>query len=286
MYVNRGFILLAQRIIRCQETDSFVLLFFYHISNFVAVCVFLRSLNFVDFFSNIFSGHEGSSFKKELKNILGFKPNNISLYKTALTHRSIREGADENNERLEYLGDAVLSALVADYLFKRYPYREEGFLTEMRSKMVNRQQLNDIAVRMGLKKVTLFNKMDSSLKVSQIFGNTLEALVGAIYLDVGYKKTAKWTLDHIILPHMFVDDLEILEINHKNKLYGWANKNGKVLEFETLSEKFENGRRLFTIAAVVDGESIAEGKAFNKKDASQIAAQVAVEKLGIMTAES
>jgi len=240
----------------------------------------------VDFFKFFSGKHSGSAFKKELKNILGFKPGNISLYKTALTHRSIREGADENNERLEYLGDAILSAMIADYLFKRYPYKEEGFLTEMRSKMVNRQQLNEIAVRMGLKKVTLYNKLDGALKVSQIFGNTLEALVGAIYLDHGYKKAAKWVLETIIQPHMFMDDLEILEINHKNRLYGWANKNGKVLEFETLNEKLENGRRLFTVAAVIDGRNIAEGKAFNKKDASQIAAQTAVEKLGIVNADS
>ncbi|MBE2231364.1 MAG: ribonuclease III [Chitinophagaceae bacterium] len=240
----------------------------------------------MDFFKKLFNRHEGSAFKKELRNILGYKPRTISLYKTALTHRSVREGSDENNERLEYLGDAVLSALIADYLFKRYPYKEEGFLTEMRSKMVNRQQLNEIAVRMGLKKITLYNKMDGSLKVSQIFGNTLEALVGAIYLDIGYKRTARWVLDYIILPHMFMDDLEILEINHKNKLYGWANKNGRVLEFETLNEKLENGRRLFTVAAVLDGKNIAEGRAFNKKDASQIAAQTAVEKLGIQNADS
>jgi ribonuclease-3 len=137
----------------------------------------------VDFFKQFFKEKVGASFKKQLKNVLGFSPNNLSLYKTALTHRSVRENADENNERLEYLGDAVLSALVADYLFMRYPYKEEGFLTEMRSKMVNRQQLNEIALRMGLKKITLYNKSDGSLKISQIFGNTLEALVGAIYLD-------------------------------------------------------------------------------------------------------
>ena len=194
----------------------------------------------MDFLKNFFYKHSGSSFKKELKNVLGFKPGNISLYKSALTHRSIRENAEDNNERLEYLGDAVLSAMIADYLFKRYPYKEEGFLTEMRSKMVNRQQLNEIALRMGLKKITLFNKMDSSLKISQIFGNTLEALVGAIYLDQGYKKTTRWVNECIILPHMFMDDLENLEINQKNKLYGWANKNGKVLEFETISERLEN----------------------------------------------
>ena len=239
----------------------------------------------MDFFKNFFKEEKGASFKKQLKNVLGFSPGNLSLYKTALTHRSIRESASENNERLEYLGDAVLSALVADYLFKRYPYREEGFLTEMRSKMVNRQQLNEIALRMGLKKITLYNKSDGSLKVSQIFGNTLEALVGAIYLDLGYKKASKWVAERIILPHMFIDDLELLEINHKNKLYGWANKNGKQLEFETVEEKIENGRRLFTIAAVVDGSKIAQGKAFNKKDASQIAAQMAVVILGIMTME-
>ena len=240
----------------------------------------------MDFFKQFFKERVGASFKKQLKNVLGFSPDNISLYKTALTHRSVRESADENNERLEYLGDAVLSALVADYLFMRYPYKEEGFLTEMRSKMVNRQQLNEIALRMGLKKITLYNKSDGSLKISQIFGNTLEALVGAIYLDRGYKKTAKWVTERIILPHMFIDDLELLEINHKNKLYGWANKNGKVLEFETVEERVENGRRLFTIAAVVDGKNIAEGKAFNKKDASQIAAQMAVVMLGIITTET
>ncbi len=237
-------------------------------------------------FWNPFKKLTGTTFKKTLKGILGYSPGNIELYRTALTHRSVKETMDENNERLEYLGDAVLSALVAEYLFKRYPYKEEGFLTEMRSKMVNRQQLNEIAVKMGLKKITVYNKADSSLKTSQIFGNTLEALVGAVYLDKGYKKTASWVGKRIIIPHMFMDDLEILEINHKNKLYGWANRNGKNLEFETINEQLENGRRLFTIAAVVNGKIIAEGKAFNKKDASQIAAQLAVEKLAIVNSHS
>jgi ribonuclease-3 len=240
----------------------------------------------VDFWNSFYKKHADPSFKKQLKGVLGYSPSNLSLYKTSLTHRSVKDTIDENNERLEYLGDAILSALVADYLFKRYPYKEEGFLTEMRSKMVNRQQLNDIAVKMGLKKVTLYNKSDSSLKTSQIFGNTLEALVGAIYLDKGYKKTTKWVTERIIIPHMFVEDLEILEINHKNKLYGWANKKGKQLEFETLNEQLENGRRLFTIGAVINGRVIAEGKAFNKKDASQIAAQLAVEKLKIVNSDS
>ncbi|RYZ28658.1 MAG: ribonuclease III [Chitinophagaceae bacterium] len=240
----------------------------------------------MNFWESFYKKEKDPSFKKQLKGVLGYAPGNLSLYKTALTHRSVKDSIDENNERLEYLGDAILSALVADYLFKRYPYKGEGFLTEMRSKMVNRQQLNDIALKMGLKKVTAFNKSDSSLKSSQIFGNTLEALVGAIYLDIGYKKTSKWVAQRIIMPHMFVDDLENLEINHKNKLYGWANKNGKNLEFETLDERLENGRRLFTVGAVINGKVVAQGKAFNKKDASQIAAQLAVEKLGIVNSDS
>lgn len=233
----------------------------------------------MNFLLDFFRKKSNASLKKELKNILGFTPDNFSLYKTALTHRSLGEGVDENNERLEYLGDAILSAIIADYLFKRYPYQGEGFLTEMRSKMVNRQQLNEVALRMGLKKIARFNKLDNCLKTSHIFGNTLEALVGAIYLDYGYKRTCRWVLDYIIMPHMFMDELEAREINHKNKLYGWANKLGKTLEFITLNEKIENGRRLFTVAAVVDGEPIAKGSAFNKKDASQIAANIAIDQL-------
>lgn len=229
----------------------------------------------------LFASKKRRSYISQLSNILGFYPGNMDLYTTALSHRSVREGTDQNNERLEYLGDAILSGIVADYLFKRYPYKGEGYLTEMRSKMVNRQTLNEVALKMGLKKITHYNRSDNSLKISQIFGNTLEALVGAIYLDKGYDSTKNWIFKRIIIPHMFMEDLEVLEINHKNKLYGWANKNGKSLEFETLDERVEKGRRLFRIGAVVDGELIAEGKAYNKKDASQIAAQIAVEKLGI-----
>ena len=219
--------------------------------------------------------------RRQLRNVLGFTPSKINLYKTALSHRSVREGADENNERLEFLGDAILSTIVAHYLFMRYPYKEEGFLTEMRSKMVNRNKLNDIAVKIGLKKITLFNKFDATLKTSQIFGNTLEALVGAVYLDKGYDSTSDWVGRQIILPHLYMQELENLDINLKNKLFGWANRNGKTLEFETINEEQENGRRLFTIGAKIDGEIVAEAKAFNKKDASQVAAQIAIEKLKI-----
>ncbi len=235
----------------------------------------------MQFLRNFFKKADDSTFERQLKNVLGIKSGNILLYRTAMSHRSVKETPDENNERLEYLGDAVLSAIVADYLFKRYPYKGEGFLTEMRSKMVNRSQLNDIALKMGLRKLTFYNKFDNALKGSQIFGNTLEALVGAVYLDKGYTKTHDWVLRQIVIPHMFVDDLELIDINLKNKLIGWANKNGKALTFELADERMEGSRRLFTINAMLDGELLAMGKGYNKKDASQVAAQVAVEKLNL-----
>lgn len=221
------------------------------------------------------------TLKKSIVNTLGIKPDNLPIYIAALSHRSVKEAPEENNERLEYLGDAILSAIVADYLFKRYPYKGEGFLTEMRSKMVNRMQLNDIAVKMGIKKIALFNKLDNALKNSHIFGNTLEAIVGAVYLDKGYRKTQTWVLKQIIIPHMFVDDLELIDINLKNKLIGWASKNNKVLTFDLHEEKLEGSRRVFIIYTVLDGEILSEGKGFNKKDASQAAAIAAVEKLGL-----
>ena len=233
-------------------------------------------------FKNIFKPTANvQTVEKQLKNVLGIKPSNINLYIAALSHRSVKESADENNERLEYLGDAILSAIVADYLFKRYPYKGEGFLTEMRSKMVNRQQLNDVALKMGLKKIAYYNKLDNALKGSQIFGNTLEAIVGAVYLDKGYAKTAKWVLNHIVIPHLYVEDLEAVDINLKNRLIGWAAKAGKTLSYDTIDEKIENNRRYFVIAIVVDGEQIAQGKGYSKKDAGLKATNLAVEKLGL-----
>jgi ribonuclease-3 len=207
------------------------------------------------------------------------KPGNPKLYEAALSHKSVKELPGENNERLEYLGDAVLSSIVADYLFKKYPYKGEGFLTEMRSKMVNRHQLNDIALKMGLRKLTQYNRFDTTLKSSQIFGNTLEAIIGAIYIDKGYVRTRNWVLKNILIPHFFMDDLEQKEINLKNKLIGWASKNGKKLDFETINEKVENGRRIFTIAVIIDGIKVGEGKGFNKKDANQAAVQQVIHSL-------
>ncbi len=222
-----------------------------------------------------------TGFSANLQHLLGYRTRNILLFQTALNHRSVKDNPTENNERLEFLGDAVIGTVVADYLFKKYPYKGEGFLTEMRSKMVNRAQLNNIAVQMGLRKLTRFNKMDGGLRTSQIFGNTLEALVGAIYLDKKYDFTKKWIVEKMIQPYLFMDDLEQIDINIKNKIIGWALKQGKQIDFVLAGEQLEGRRRLFTINVVLDGEVIASQKGFTKKDASQIAAQKAIEALGI-----
>jgi ribonuclease-3 len=222
-----------------------------------------------------------TGFNADLKHLIGYRTRNILLFQTALNHRSVKDNPTENNERLEFLGDAVIGTVVADYLFKKYPYKGEGFLTEMRSKMVNRAQLNNIAVQMGLRKMTRFNKMDGGLRTSQIFGNTLEALVGAIYLDKQYDFTKKWIVEKMIQPYLFMDDLELIDINIKNKIIGWALKQGKQIDFVLAGEQLEGRRRLFTINVVLDGEVVASQKGFTKKDASQLAAQKAIEALGI-----
>jgi ribonuclease-3 len=222
-----------------------------------------------------------SEFEKSVYMLIGYRTTKMVLFHTAFNHRSLKDNPSENNERMEFLGDAIISSVVAEYLFKKYPYKGEGFLTEMRSKMVNRQQLNHIAIQMGLKKMTRFNKLDGGLKSSQIFGNTLEALVGAIYLDKQYNFTKKWIIEKMIQPYLFMDELEQIDINIKNKIIGWALKQGKQIDFVLADEHLEGRRRLFTINIVIDGEVITSQKGFTKKDASQIAAQKAIEILQI-----
>ncbi len=229
----------------------------------------------------LFFSFRKSEFEKSVYMLIGYRTTKIVLFHTAFNHRSLKENPSENNERMEFLGDAIISSVVAEYLFKKYPYKGEGFLTEMRSKMVNRQQLNHIAIQMGLKKMTRFNKLDGGLKSSQIFGNTLEALVGAIYLDKQYNFTKKWIIEKMIQPYLFMDELEQIDINIKNKIIGWALKQGKQIDFVLADEQLEGRRRLFTINIVIDGEVITSQKGFTKKDASQIAAQKAIEILQI-----
>jgi ribonuclease III len=213
----------------------------------------------------------------QLEHLLGYTPNHLPYYQLALMHRSKIEELSHNNERLEFLGDAILGSIVAEYLFKKYPYQSEGYLTEMRSRIVRRETLNNVALRMGMHKLVQYNQNDKGLTRSHIFGNALEALIGAVYLDQGFPRTRSFILKQIIKPYIDIETLESTDTNFKNKLLSWAQKNNYLLSFDTLEEKVEGSRKVFTIGIMLDGELVASGSGYNKKEAGQVAAQKAIE---------
>lgn len=217
----------------------------------------------------------------QLEHLLGYTPKHLPYYQLALMHRSKIEEVSHNNERLEFLGDAILGSIVADYLFKKYPYQSEGYLTELRSKIVRRETLNNVALRMGLQKLVQFNKNDKGLGRSHIFGNALEALIGAVYLDQGFVKTNKFIINQIIKPYIDIELLESQDNNYKNKLLSWTQKNNHTISFDTLEEKNDGARKIFTIGIVINEELIASGSGFNKKEAGQVAAHEAIKALKI-----
>lgn len=217
----------------------------------------------------------------QLEHILGFRPEHLPYYQLALMHRSKIEELAQNNERLEFLGDAMLGAIVAEYLFKKYPSQPEGYLTEMRSRIVRRETLNNVALRMGLHKMVQYNQNDRGLSRSHIFGNALEALIGAVYLDQGFVKTRKFILNQMIKPYIDIENIENTDTNYKNKLLSWAQRSNHTLSFDTIEEKMEGSRKLFTIGIVLDGELVVTGTGYNKKEAGQVAAQKALETLNI-----
>ncbi|MDE5703977.1 MAG: ribonuclease III, partial [Bacteroidales bacterium] len=172
------------------------------------------------------SGAENRNLRRAIKSILGFRPGNIFLYRLAFRHRSaskVTHGVRRNNERLEYLGDAVLSAVIAHYLFKKYPTQDEGFLTEMRSKIVSRASLNKVGLHMGLHKmIQLEHGHGNNGGFKSVDGDALEALIGAIFLDKGFRFTQKIILKRIVGMHMDVDELERKDWNYKSKLIDWC----------------------------------------------------------------
>lgn len=232
-----------------------------------------------DFIAQFFT--KGSSVYKDLQNILGYTPGNLAVYELALCHRSNNVNSSENNERLEFLGDAILGAIIGEHLFTKYPTRDEGYLTDMRSKIVNRKTLNQIALKIGLRGIMKFNDQDYFLRDSMIFGNALEALIGAIYIDKGYAKTRTFVRKRILLPFVDIEVLETQEVNTKNKLIGWASKQGKKIDFILVEEKMERGRKKFVVAVELDDVRICQSIAGNKKEASKMAADEALKVLNI-----
>ncbi len=219
-----------------------------------------------------------------IQNLAGLTPGNLALYKLATLHSSVGKengiGFKESNERLEYLGDAILGALVAEYLFKKFPLKDEGFLTEMRSKIVNRESLNLLARKIGIANIVVYDKKNETLR-QVILGNTLEAIVGAIYLDKGYTRCKKFVFEKLIAHNFNLDALATSQTNFKSKLIEWAQKEGKEVRFELIGVKKGSRHKEFQAEVHVNGEAIANGFGGNKKKAEQDAAFKAFEQLSI-----
>ena len=225
-------------------------------------------------------------YVKSLKNLLGFVPGNVSLYRLAFRHKSIaqqiKKGVKNSNERLEFLGDAVLGSVVAEVLFKLYPYEDEGFLTELRSKIVSRVNLNQLARKLGFEQLIEYdNRMVNSARQGSLLGDAFEALIGAVYLDKGYDFTKNFLINHIIKSHIDIHTLEQTETNFKSKLIEWCQRHGKDIAFELINNQDGESTKLFTIQASVDGETMGLGKEFSKKNAEKLAAEKACEALAI-----
>ena len=226
-------------------------------------------------------------YVKALKNLLGFVPGNLSLYKMAFRHKSVaillKNGSRSSNERLEFLGDAVLGSVVAEVLFKLYPYKDEGFLTELRSKIVRRANLNQLGRKLGFHELIEFDSKTVSItsKQSSLLGDAFEALVGAVYLDKGYNFTKDFLTQRIIKPHIDIHTLEQTETNFKSKLIEWCQRHTKDISFETIPNEEGENAKLFTIQVLIDAEVMASGIDYNKKNAEKFAAEKTCELLGI-----
>ncbi len=218
--------------------------------------------------------------------MLGFVPGNLSLYRLAFRHKSvaqnIKKGVKNSNERLEFLGDAVLGSVVAEVLFKLYPYEDEGFLTELRSKIVNRVNLNQLARKLGFEKLIEYDsRIMGQSRQGSLLGDAFEALIGAVYLDKGYEFTRSFLINHIIKSHIDIHTLEQTETNFKSKLIEWCQRHGKDISFELIGNDEGESIKLFTVQAIIDSEIMGLGKEFSKKNAEKLAAEKACETLGI-----
>lgn len=215
-------------------------------------------------------------FLKKLRKILGFWPSDLSLYQIALTHKSATytlNGEKVNNERLEYLGDSILDAVISDYLYKKYPYEREGFLTEMRSKIVNGEKLKELAVQINIDQF-IIQRTNIQLASSRIYEDAFEALVGAIYLDRGYRAVYRFITQKIIDEHIDLDELENTNYNYKSQLIEWSQKTKNPIEFNSfISDELLNS---FTSEVRYQDIILGHGNGYSKKEAEQNAAQEAL----------
>lgn len=240
-------------------------------------------MNFKTLFLSKFSRKD--KFSKNIKNVVGFYPGDVFLFKTSLVHKSAvhdsSTGFRESNERLEFLGDAILGAIVAKYLFEKFPGKDEGFLTKMRSKIVSRQSLNALAVKIGLNNL-IIARLDKNSKTESIYGNAFEALIGAIYLDKGLEVCETFLLKKVIEPNISLDKLENEETNFKSRIIEWAQKEKQDLAFEILQEYGEGRGKEFEAVIILDGKQTTTGREKSKKGAEQKAAEKLCMELGLL----
>lgn len=222
-------------------------------------------------------------FSSRLKEILGFRPGNLKLYEIAFIHRSatftLPDGKKVNNERLEYLGDAVLDAILSDYLFEKFPDANEGFLTKIRSRIVKREVLNQLAVSMGINKILISNISSVNL-TKNLFGDAFEALIGAVFIDKGFKKTKKLFIKNVLNKYLDLNLIVKTDTDYKSMVFEWVQKNKSNLIY-TYNEEydFSTKKSIFTTILIIDKVESGRGQGSSKKEAEQEAASQAWKRL-------
>ena len=222
------------------------------------------------------------SFKNWIKSTTGYTPKNLSLYQQAFFHSSIsvkRSGTIVSNERLEFLGDAVLGAIIADHLFSIYPYKDEGFLTQLRSKIVNGQNLKELALKFGFNHFLKASLTKDEKTKSSAYGDAFEAFIGAVYLDLGYLRTKKFVLSRIVKTHLDVDTLAKTNEDYKSQLQIFCQKNKFKLEYKVLSEEKQDGGKSYLIEVYINEKAYTRFESYSKRVAEQKAAQLTMEQL-------
>lgn len=228
-------------------------------------------------FKNIFSSRteQEEEFYRALKKILGFRPKDLTLYEIAFTHRSTNEktnGIPQNYERLEFLGDAMLGAVIAAHLYKKVPEGDEGYLTKMRSKVVSREHLNELGRDLNLIRF-LRSAVPTQKFGGNIYGNVFEALVGAIYLDRGIKYCEKFIHKRVIKPYVDIKKLEGKIISYKSLLLEWCQKEKKDYHFEVYEDTGKDEIKHFAVRLFIDGDVVSKARATSKKKAEELAAK-------------
>lgn len=221
----------------------------------------------------LFIAKEKKGLYKDLKKILGFLPQQTDFYKLAFIHRSasiVQSGQAMNNERLEYLGDAVLGTAVANYLFHYFPDQDEGFLTQMRSKIVNGQHLSRLAQKIGLDKHIVSNTSNSRGK-RHLYGDAMEAFIGAAFLDIGFRKTEHFIIERLIKAHVNLEELVHIDTNFKSRLIEWGQRERKTIDFYTDQEP--HNPKVFVSYVRINEETFGSGSGRSKKEAEQEAAK-------------